>query len=75
MQHVSGHVECEVLLQLVDGGELILLSRLRQLLNRRVGTGDIGGVMLVMVQLKQVLSSGAREPRGRTATPAIRIAS
>jgi hypothetical protein len=51
MQHVPGHMKGEVLLQLVDAGEIVLLSRLRQLLNRRVGTGDVSGVMLVMVQL------------------------
>ena len=50
---MPGDVEREVLLQLVDGGEVALLARLGELLEGRVGAGDVGGVVLVVMQLEQ----------------------
>src|SRR5690606_40927239 len=49
--HVTGQVEGEVLRQHVDGVEAVLVAGLRQLLQCRVGPGDVGVVVLGVVQL------------------------
>lgn len=56
---VAGQVEGEVLLQQVDLAQVALLPGLRQLLQSVVGALDVGGVVLVVVQLHDL----ARDPR------------
>ena len=53
VQYVSGKMKGQVLLQLVDGREIALLPSLGELLKGRVRARNVGGVVLVMVQLEQ----------------------
>ena len=48
---MAAQVEGIVLLELVDGAEVALVAGLGQLLQGSVGTLDVGGMVLVVVQL------------------------
>src|SRR5581483_2679578 len=52
VEDVSGDVEREVLLELVDGREFLLLARLGELLERLVRAGHVRCMMLVVMQLE-----------------------
>ena len=54
MQHVAGEMKGEVLLELVDGREIALVSRLGEFLQGRVRARNVGGVVLVVMQLEQL---------------------
>ncbi|MPM48107.1 hypothetical protein SDC9_94829 [bioreactor metagenome] len=55
---VAAQVEGEVLLQLVDDAEVALVPRVGQLLQGGVGALDVGGVVLVVVQLHDLRDDG-----------------
>src|SRR2546426_7476224 len=50
---MAGEMKGQVLLELVDGREIALVSSLGELLKGRVRARNVGGVMLVMMQLEQ----------------------
>ena len=54
VQDVAREVEGEVLLELVDGAEVVAVAGLGELLERGVRAGDVGGVVLVVVQLEDL---------------------
>src|SRR5437870_12451240 len=50
---MAGEMKGEILLKLVDGREIALVSSLGELLKGRVRARNVGGVVLVMMQLEQ----------------------
>ena len=54
MQVVPRDVEGEALLQLIQRGEVLPFPRLRQPVERGVRSGDVGRVMLAVVQLENL---------------------
>ncbi len=51
VEHVTGEIECQSLLDGRDGGEVAFAARLFQLLQGLIGSIDVGLVMLVVMQL------------------------
>ena len=52
VQHVARDVEGQRLFEADDGPEVVLVAGRGELLERRVRTGHVGGVVLVVVQLE-----------------------
>ena len=50
VQHVARDVESQCLLEADDGAEVAFLAGLGELLECRVRPGDVGGVMLVVME-------------------------
>ena len=50
---MSGEMKGEVLLQLVNGREVAFLPSLGELLKSRIRARNVGGMVLVMMQLEQ----------------------
>ncbi len=58
---MAAKVEREGLLQARDGAEVVLVAGVGHLLERRVGAGDVGGVVLGVVQLHDFAGDRRRE--------------
>ena len=61
VQHVTGDVEGQRLLEADDAGEVTLVARLGDLLGGVVGALDVGRVVLVVVQLEDLAAHGGLE--------------
>src|SRR5690606_5422293 len=69
MQHMTGKMKREVLLELPDMGEALLAPRLLELLERVVRALDVRRMVLVVVEVenltRQVRLEGARRTLGK----------